>query len=97
MGKDEGVKGLWLHRNVWLNQYSSQLLPIVALIALRVFVGLGDSFLRLVTKPKKDPMQVSGRSRPPSPLALAQSLQNVSAHLQAHHVIVQSAQDAAIK
>lgn len=44
-------------RNVWLNQYSSQLLPIVALVALRVFVGLGDAFLRLVTKPKKDPMQ----------------------------------------
>ena len=46
-------------RNVWLNQYSSQLLPIVALVALRVFVGLGDAFLRLVTKPKKDPMQAS--------------------------------------
>ena len=49
-----------LCRNVWLNQYSSQLLPIVALIGLRVFVGLGDRFLRLVTKPKKDPMQASG-------------------------------------
>ncbi len=48
-----------LCRNVWLNQYSSQLLPIVALIGLRVFVGLGDRFLRLVTKPKKDPMQAS--------------------------------------
>ena len=48
-----------MHRNVWLNQYSSQLLPIVALIGLRLFVGLGDRFLRLVTKPKKDPMQVS--------------------------------------
>ena len=46
---------------MWLNQYSSQLLPIVALIGLRVFVGLGDRFLRLVTKPKKDPMQVSRR------------------------------------
>ena len=45
-------------RNVWLDQYSSQLLPIVALLALRVFVGLGDAFLKLVTKPKKDPMQV---------------------------------------
>ena len=48
-------------RNVWLNQYSSQLLPIVALVALRVFVGLGDAFLRLVTKPKKDPMQASSQ------------------------------------
>ena len=50
-------------RNVWLNQYSSQLLPIVALVALRVFVGLGDAFLRLVTKPKKDPMQASRQRR----------------------------------
>ena len=46
---------------MWLNQYSSQLLPIVALVALRVFVGLGDSFLRLITKPKKDPMQASSQ------------------------------------
>ena len=46
-------------RNVWLNQYSGQLLPIIALIGLRVSVGLGDRFLRIVTKPKKDPMQVS--------------------------------------
>ena len=51
----------WPCRNVWLNQYSSQLLPIVALVALRVFVGLGDAFLRLVTKPKKDPMQASSQ------------------------------------
>ena len=46
-------------RNVWLNQYSGQLLPIIALVGLRVIVGLGDKFLRLVTKPKKDPMQAS--------------------------------------
>ena len=50
-------RGLWLCSNVWLNQYSSQLLPILALIGLRLFVGLGDRILRLVTKPKKDPMQ----------------------------------------
>ena len=50
---------LCVRRNVWLNQYSSQLLPILALIGLRLFVGLGDRFLRLVTKPKKDPMQAS--------------------------------------
>ena len=43
---------------MWLNQFSGQLLPIVALVALRVFVGLGDAFLKLVTKPQKDPMQV---------------------------------------
>ena len=53
--------GAWPCRSVWLNQYSSQLLPIVALVALRVFVGLGDAFLRLVTKPKKDPMQASSQ------------------------------------
>ena len=55
------AEGAWPCRNVWLNQYSSQLLPIVALVALRVFVGLGDAFLRLVTKPKKDPMQASSQ------------------------------------
>ena len=56
--------GAWPCRSVWLNQYSSQLLPIVALVALRVFVGLGDAFLRLVTKPKKDPMQASSPCNP---------------------------------
>ena len=46
-----------MRRYVWLNQYADQFLPIVALVVLRVVVGLGDSFLRAVTRPKKDPMQ----------------------------------------
>lgn len=45
-------------RFVWLNQYADQFLPIVALVGLRVIVGLGDKLLKLVTRPKKDPMQV---------------------------------------
>ncbi len=49
-------------RYVWLNQYADQFLPIVALVVLRVVVGAGDSFLRAVTRPKKDPMQ----ARPPA-------------------------------
>ena len=44
-------------RFVWLNQYADQFLPILALIALRIIVGVGDSFLKVVTRPKKDPMQ----------------------------------------
>lgn len=46
-------------RFVWLNQYADQFLPIVALVGLRVIVGLGDKLIKLVTKPKKDPMQVT--------------------------------------
>ncbi len=45
-------------RFVWLNQYADQFLPIVALVGLRVIVGLGDKLLKAVTRPKKDPMQV---------------------------------------
>lgn len=44
-------------RYVWLNEYSGQILPIVALIALRLVVGAGDFLLKKFGKKKKDRMQ----------------------------------------
>eukprot|EP00887_Chlorella_sp_A99_P003900 scaffold11.g3900.t1 len=38
---------------VWLNQYSSQFLPILGLLALRAVVGAGEKLLRRFGKPKK--------------------------------------------
>ncbi|KAL3137049.1 hypothetical protein ABBQ32_006634 [Trebouxia sp. C0010 RCD-2024] len=42
---------------VWLNEYSGQILPILALIALRVVVGAGDFLIQKFGKKKKDKMQ----------------------------------------
>lgn len=56
---DTNTLDLLACRFVWLNQYADQFLPIVALVGLRVIVGLGDKLIKLVTKPKKDPMQVT--------------------------------------
>lgn len=44
-------------RYVWLNEYSGQLLPILALIALRGVVGIGDYLIKRFGKKKKDRMQ----------------------------------------
>lgn len=44
-------------RYVWLNEYSGQILPILALIALRVVVGAGDFLIQKFGKKKKDKMQ----------------------------------------
>ncbi|KAK9845418.1 hypothetical protein WJX81_006080 [Elliptochloris bilobata] len=38
---------------VWLNQFSDQFVPILALLALRVVVGIGDALLKRFSKPKK--------------------------------------------
>lgn len=43
-------------RYVWLNEYSGQFLPILALIALRVVVGVGDFLIKKFGKKKKDRM-----------------------------------------
>lgn len=45
------------YRYVWLNEYSGQILPILALIALRVVVGAGDFLIQKFGKKKKDKMQ----------------------------------------
>ena len=44
-------------RYVWLNQYAGQFLPILALIALRGVVGIGDYLIKRFGKKKKDKMQ----------------------------------------
>ena len=45
-----------VYRYVWLNEYSGQFLPIIALIALRVVVGVGDFLIKKFGKKKKDRM-----------------------------------------
>lgn len=47
---------LCMYRYVWLNEYSGQFLPILALIALRVVVGVGDFLIKKFGKKKKDRM-----------------------------------------
>ena len=42
---------------VWLNQFADQFIPILALVALRVVVGVGDAVLKRFSKPKKGAMQ----------------------------------------
>ena len=42
---------------VWLNQFADQFVPILALLALRVVVGVGDAVLKRFSKPKKGAMQ----------------------------------------
>lgn len=42
-----------LRSYVWLNEYSSQFLPILGLLALRLVVGAGEWVLRKVGKEKK--------------------------------------------
>ena len=44
-------------RYVWLNQYIGQFLPILALLALRVVVGIGAFLAKRFGKKKKDEMQ----------------------------------------
>ena len=40
-------------RYVWLNEYSSQFLPILGLLALRLAVGAGDGVLRKMGRKEK--------------------------------------------
>ena len=42
---------------MFLNQFADQFVPILALVALRVVVGVGDSLLKRFSKPKKGAMQ----------------------------------------
>lgn len=42
---------------VWLNQFADQFVPILALLALRIVVGVGDAVLKRFSKPKKGAMQ----------------------------------------
>lgn len=44
-------------RYVWLNEYSSQFLPILGLLGLRLVVGVGDWLIKKFGKKKKDRMQ----------------------------------------
>ena len=44
-------------RYVWLNQFADQFVPILALLALRIVVGVGDAVLKRFSKPKKGAMQ----------------------------------------
>ena len=46
----------YVFRYVWLNEYSGQFLPIIALIALRIVVGVGDFLIKKFGKKKKDRM-----------------------------------------
>jgi hypothetical protein len=58
-------------RLVWLNIFAEQFLPIVALLALRVVVGIGDSIIRRFTKPKKGAMQARAAQRATAPRSRA--------------------------
>lgn len=42
---------------MFLNQFSEQFVPILALVALRIVVGIGDFVLKRFNKPKKGAMQ----------------------------------------
>lgn len=42
-----------LHSLVWLNEYSSQFLPIVGLLGLRMVVGVGEWVLKKMGREKK--------------------------------------------
>ena len=46
-----------VRRYVWLNEFSGQLLPILALIVLRGVVGVGQYLIKRFGKKKKDKMQ----------------------------------------